>query len=84
MSDLLTPHYWDAGDHAKASRWDYWRKLMRVKEEFETTDLNQSMFSMWLIEQYGIKLNFNNDGNITDEMSVVDEQKYLLFELKYA
>ena len=84
MSDLLTPHYWDAGDHAKASRWDYWRKLMRVKEEFKTTGLDQSMFSKWLVEQYGVKLNFNNDGNITDEMSVVDEQKYLLFELKYA
>lgn len=84
MSDLLTPHYWDAGDHAKASRWDYWRKLMRVQIEFETTGLDRSLFSMWLTEQYGIKLNFNNDGNITDEMSVVDEQKYLLFELKYA
>ena len=84
MSDLLTPHYWDAGDHAKAVRWDYWRKLMRVKKEFETTDLNQSLFSTWLTEQYGIKLNFDNDGNITDEMSIVDEQKYLLFELKYA
>ena len=84
MSDLLIPHYWDAGDHAKSYRWHYWRKLMRVLEEFETTGSDRSMFPNWLIEQYGIKMQYDSNGNITDEIDIVDEQKHLLFELKYA
>ena len=77
---LLNPEHW-AEDRSR--RWDYWNKLKRAKEEFLIESPDSDYFGNWLVEKYGIKLHYDSDGNITDDMSILDEQKFLLFQLKY-
>lgn len=53
-----------------------------LKEYYPETDLD--LFNDWLYNVYGIKLNQDSYGNLTASYVVHDEQKFLLFTLKYA
>jgi hypothetical protein len=77
---LLNPEHW-AEDRSR--RWEYWRYIKLAREEFLIECPNSDYFGNWLSEKYGIKLHYDRDGNITDESTIIDEQKYLLFQLKY-
>jgi len=77
---LLNPEHW-AEDQSR--RWEYWQNLRGAREEFLIECPDATYFGNWLSEKYGIKLHHDADGNITDESTIIDEQKYLLFQLKY-
>jgi hypothetical protein len=78
----------------RKERWDYWEALRDIRAEYLAslghTDNqyvavltnNPYMFSDYIESKYGIRMGFVN-GNITDRYDIVDEQKYLIFLLKW-
>jgi hypothetical protein len=69
----------------RLARWDFWKVLIKVKDEFSlTTDYTVDAFLEWLEQTQGIELLLDStSGGITDDYRIVDEQKYLVFTLKY-
>ena len=72
-------------------RWDtiigqisFLGKLKRAREDYEKTigEYNVNGFLLWLHDVYGVTV-IVRDGDLTSDYEVVDEQKFLLFELKY-
>ena len=66
----------------------WWPRLFKAREEFdEIGDLNTATietFNDWLETEYGVRIVLDSVGDITDEYTVTDEQKFLIFELKFA
>lgn len=64
--------------------------LRAAKKEYNDTftgyyEPSTQDFVRWLDVNYGIKLTVaEDDFNLRDTLEVVDEQKYLIFVLKYA
>jgi hypothetical protein len=66
----------------KARRWKYWSAIRKLNAEFDTTNSNL-LFNQWVLQTFGIRIIYSNEGHITDSFTVVDEKKYLFFVLKY-
>lgn len=68
----------------RRKRWAYFGTLKKIRQEYLATvkTSNAYNFEGYMKEQYGIQLNLVA-GNITDGYSVVNEQKYLIFLLKF-
>lgn len=68
----------------RRARWDYWRVLKSIREEFMVTqkEFDAFAFDNYITNTYGIKM-IIIEGSITDEFEVVDQQKHLLFLLKW-
>ena len=78
----------------RKERWDYWEALRHVRAEFLGTlahaddepvmvyTSDPRKFGEYLESKYGIKMSFVN-GHITDTYDIVDEQKHLIFLLKW-
>lgn len=64
----------------EAQWWDWLRK---AQLEYNTTGGDKADFQFWLTDNYGLKIYYDYDG-ILPNHDIVDEQKYLLFKLKYA
>jgi len=74
---------------------DYLFKIYRCREEYiemlKVRDpkphyvafTNSGPFYEWVLNTYGIKMIATEEG-ITGQFEVVDEKKYLLFQLKYS
>ena len=69
----------------RTSRWKYWSNLQSLVKEFaeekgkyETPELFE-----WIENKYGLRPILTTDGEITDDYKVVDEQKFLVYILKY-
>ena len=59
------------------------QQIKDAKKDYDTQHPQSEMFFPWLLENYGIQLHF--DGPlITTDYTVTDEQKYLIFLLKYS
>ena len=69
----------------RLARWDFWKVLIKLKNEFSlTTDYTVDAFLEWLEQTQGIELLLDSmSGGITDDYRIVDEQKFLIFTLKY-
>ena len=80
----------------RLARWDFWKVLIKLKDEFSlttdftvdefslTTDFTVDAFLEWFEQTQGIELLLDStSGGITDDYRIVDEQKYLVFTLKY-
>ena len=83
------PHIQDYDDddpeiERRKNRWNYWEALKKVRKEYmqQNTEFDAYDFEDYLVGQYGLKMNIVN-GNITDGYEIVDEQKYLIFLLKF-
>jgi hypothetical protein len=65
-------------------RNDFWATLKKLRDEFqnEHTNFDAYEFEEWITDKYGIKLNFV-EGNIGGDYQIVDEQKYILYVLKF-
>lgn len=76
----------DPNIEQRRRRWDYWAALKLVRREYQEqnkyTEFDAYDFEDYLEGIYGIKMNIVN-GNITDGYKIVDEQKYLIFLLKF-
>jgi hypothetical protein len=70
--------------HFRKNRWKYWNLLKLVRKEFmeDKTQFDAYDFETYIENKYGIKMNMVN-GNITDGYQIVDEQKYLIFLLRF-
>ena len=79
----------------KRLKFEYWRRLKRANEDFRArhtprmvngyTDFlaEKRAFSQWMLNQWGLEVVVEQDG-YSPYYTVKDEQKYLLFQLKYA
>jgi hypothetical protein len=68
----------------RQARWDFWEVLKKLRKEFTDAGLefDAGDFIAWIEEKYGFRLVLNDTG-ITDDYEIVDEQKYLIFRLRY-
>lgn len=66
------------GDHKK-----FFALLRKIRPEYDSDPASVPGFADWLVDRYGIKLVFNNDGRITADYTIVDQNKYLVCMLKY-
>ena len=64
-------------DH-KRKRDEHWARLRRARSNCPTPNT----YPDWLEQTQGIKVHMNA-GMITDEYTVVDEKKYLIYLLKF-
>jgi hypothetical protein len=68
----------------RKNRWNYWEALKKVRKEYmlQNREFDAYDFEDYIEGQYGLKMNIVN-GDITDGYEIVDEQKYLIFLLKF-
>lgn len=76
---------------SQEARWDtiigqigFLGKLRRAREDYEQNvgsyDVNS--FLNWLSDVYGVTV-IVREGDLSSDYAVIDQQKFLLFELKY-
>ena len=56
--------------------------LDKLKAEFDRKD-SSLLFNQWMLQTFGIRIIYSNEGHLTETYEVVDEKKYLFFVLKY-
>lgn len=61
----------------------WWEMLRKAEIDYRVTGGDKAEFQFWLTEHYGLQIYYDYDG-ILPNHDIVDEQKYLLFKLKYA
>lgn len=68
----------------RKNRWNYWQSLKNIRKDFMETraEFDVYDFRRHVEDIYGIKM-FISEGEITDTFIVVDEQKYLIFLMKW-
>ena len=77
--------------NTKDARWDtvfgeisFLGKVRRARDEFEGDNFyDVELFLAWMRETYGIDI-FTTKNGLTANYKILDEQKYLLFELKFS
>ena len=62
---------------------DTWAKINRANQEYGRGKHSES-FYVWLQQEYGIKLQFTPEGDLKLSNEIIDEQKYMLFLLKFS
>lgn len=67
------------GDAAKT-----WVMVNAAKRDYDATAHPKESFYVWLQQEYGVKLQFTPDGDLTLSNEIVDPYKYILFLLKYS
>lgn len=69
----------------RLSRWKYWQNLKLLMHEFkeETGSKDHYEYKIWLENTYGFRPIETTEGMMTDDLIIVDEQKYLVYILKY-
>lgn len=60
-----------------------WVKVTRAKREHDKLETTESFYA-WLQSEYGLKLKFTPDGELQLANEIVDEQKYMIFLLKFS
>lgn len=67
------------------NRWKYWENLRKLRAEFsnQTNSTDYLKFAEWLKDTYGFMPIFTGEGEITDDIRIVDEKKYMVYILKY-
>jgi hypothetical protein len=67
-------------------RKKYWETLRKIREEYSEAKGNQRFegteFELFMEETYGIRLVYY-EGNIAGTYDIVDEQKHLIYLLKF-
>jgi hypothetical protein len=68
----------------RKNRQDYWLTLRKIREEFMETQAEFDVFAFdaYIKNSYGVSMVIV-EGQITDKFKIVDEQKHLLFLLKW-
>jgi hypothetical protein len=73
---------------ASGDKYEHWRTLQQAKAEHDNLRRAQGLafelgaFAEWLEEIYGVRLQKEED-MIGPRFDIVDEQKYLLYQLKF-
>ena len=61
-----------------------WAMVHKANDDYNKLPHPKESFYVWLQEEHGIKLCFTPEGDLTLANEIVNEQKYLLFTLKYS
>lgn len=69
----------------RLSRWKYWQNLKNLKLEFyeETQSKDHREYKDWLENKYGFRPIETNEGMMTDDYTVIDEKKFIVYILKH-
>ena len=73
---------------ASEQRKQYWGALHAVRKEY-TSDVGDnagmvgSTFPHWMEQKYGIRMGLDGSGNYTQDYSVSNPKRFLLFQIKY-
>jgi|LauGreDrversion4_2_1035121.scaffolds.fasta_scaffold269793_4 hypothetical protein len=73
----------------KRQRNSYWRRIRECRHDYLESNPNikhiisNAGFYQYLQEKFGIKLKFDNSGNISEDFEIVDPKRYMLFLLRY-
>jgi hypothetical protein len=70
----------------RKKRDQYWRMLRSARHDFVGTGNSNTdpyAFSHYLQQNYGLRPELDAYSNYSNEYTVIDEKKYLLFLLKY-
>lgn len=59
------------------------RALRKAHEAFVLTNPDSDKFAESMLELYGIRLLYTDSGNIDRQIFITDQQKYLIFKLKW-
>lgn len=74
---------------ARANRNEWWRLLKIMRNEYnKVLDDIQGQFSvdsfdLFVERNFGVKIQYDSNGNITGDYTVVDKNKHLLLLMKY-
>lgn len=76
---------------SQEARWDtifgeieFLGKVRRAREEYEKDNFYElEKFIEWVKDNYGVKIIQNNNG-ITAEYEILDDLKFLIFNLKFS
>ena len=73
----------------RVRRWDFWEALIKLKHEYSShipkKKFDSTNFLSWLEDTYGIRVVVEKASQgITDDYEIIDEQKYLIFLLKFS
>jgi len=63
----------------RIKRDQHWARLKRARTHCPTPNT----YHVWLEQQWGLKVILDNNSMITDEYTVVDDARYLLYLLKF-
>ena len=68
----------------RKERYEFWQTLKKLRKEFteDGRNFDADEFIVWIEEKYGFKLILNETG-ITDDYTISDEQKYIIFKLRH-
>lgn len=78
---------WD--NERKQKRWNYWNALRLMRQEYLTDHNGQYDLTVrptlhyWAEEKYGFRMEFTGDGSYTENYTVTDPKKFMLFQIKY-
>jgi len=69
----------------RKARMKYWENLRKLKLEFtsETGNNDHREYMKWLENTYGLRPIETQNGMLSDDYTVVDEKKFLVYILKY-
>ena len=69
----------DTLQEQKRKRNEHWARLKQAWKECSLDYKHRD----WLEDTYGLRVHLSVDGMITDDYTVVDEKKYLIYLLKF-
>jgi len=69
----------------RLSRWKYWQNLKNLKLEFyeETHSRDHREYITWLENKYGFRPIETTESMMTDDYTVIDEKKFIVYILKH-
>lgn len=86
----ITKEFAQQLDSERANRIEWWRILRILKDEYgELLDsvkgqFDMDSFDLYVERNYGVKISYNQQGNIEGFYEIVDKNKHLIFLMKYS
>lgn len=71
-------------EEQRLAKYGYWQKLRSAQQDYdrEVGDFSTDKFNLWLRDRWGLEVEMV-DGDYSPYYNVIDEKKYLLFNIKY-
>jgi hypothetical protein len=68
----------------RAKKYEYWQKLRLAQHDYAKSTGNPSTddFCKWMQDRWGLAIEIV-DGGYSPYYNIIDENKYLLFKIKY-
>ena len=74
---------------SKTSRNEWWRILKIIRDEYNDVlnalegQFDVDGFDLFVERNFGVKINYDQSGNITGSYDIVDKNKHLILLMKY-